>query len=327
MSDSIDSEMSDDEGVQRGYPEAMESAVPSIPTHLSADKVEGVRTMILHVSLPAGATLENLQRNHKDGYYWEPPAHVKEQIRHITTLQGRANPSEKDYEGSIQKMIIVGAEVLTENKDTPKDIAIDIPGLVPEYITDNGRHHWVIDRGHGTVSIGRNIFNPDNMLTEPMYEQLTKCNLKALKNHINLNADSNKQFALMETQGVGWKVMTNNWNNFSEYHGAIVNNNPQMFDGSVQNVSFMAKVPYALAEEIHNAIAEPIKAIENSFLDFGKFRIKMSPADGQAWNHDEGLIRETMGLDAESKEYERATESVRPISASIRLALKYMLED
>jgi hypothetical protein len=62
-------------------------------------------------------------------------------------------------------------------------------------------------------------------------------------------------------------------------------------------------------------------------VDFSKFRIKLSPANGQAWNHDEGLIRETMGLDAESKEYERTTESHRPISASVRLNLKYTLMD
>jgi hypothetical protein len=318
-----DSEISSE--IEEGYP--IESSVPSIPTHLPADKLEGVRNITLHVALPEGSTLESLQKNYKDGYYWAPPAHVLDKLRHITSMQNRANPSEKDYEGSIRKMLIVGAEVMTENRDTPKEIAIDIPGLVPEYATDTGLHNWVIDKGHGTLSIGQSIFNPDNMFTEEMYNQLAKCDLKALKNHINLGADSNKQFALMETQGVGWKVMTSNWSNFSDFHEAVVKHNPQMFDGSVQNVSFMAKVPYALAEELHNAISEPIKNIEKSLVDFSKFRIKLSPANGQAWNHDEGLIRETMGLDAESKEYERTTESHRPISASVRLNLKYTLMD
>lgn len=298
--------------------------------HLQAQDLWGVQTRIFNISLPTGVTLETLQAKHKNGVYWEMPSELKQSLRQVNKLRNRTNATDEELVGDLGKFLFLSAEVISEKSNSPKDLAVDIPGLVPTNYTSNGRHNWVIEAGNGNpVVLNENIFEPDNYFTKQMYEHEQKCDLKTLATHINLNHDPEKQIATMETQGVGWKVLTDNMaaGRFADCAAAIYENNKHVFEEGNTDRSYLAKVPYDIAEEIYEAIATPLKEIEKSYTDINTFRVRFSPADGEAWTHSAGLIQESYGFDSDSKGYEKETLANKPIQASIRLRVKYVLSD
>jgi hypothetical protein len=83
-----------EEDVQAGYPAEVEQE--STLSHLNPDEVEGVMTFFWDIGLPVGATLEYLQANHKNGYFFEIPADMKSKMRHIARANNRSNASDDD---------------------------------------------------------------------------------------------------------------------------------------------------------------------------------------------------------------------------------------
>lgn len=330
-----------DENTQYGYPQDGESQYISSSAnaeglidaegHLQVQDFEGSEMRMLDIGLPANMTLERLQREHPNGYMWEMPKELRNTMRAVQKTRNRTHATDEDLAGDLGKMLILGAEVVSERSNAPIDIGVDIPGMVP--VVNNGvdRFNWIIDAGNGnTASVGRHIFVPDNLFSKLMYKRGQRCDMATLKRHINLEADPQKRVAHMETKGVGWHILMTNLeqdnNAFMDAQDSILAMNEHIFNAGETEHSMVAKVPYHVGEQVFEAIAEQLRENEKSYVNLNNFRVCLRPANGQAWDNGDYLISESYGFDQASKGAEKATELVRPIQAKLRLQLQYVLD-
>lgn len=329
------------EDVQEGYPQQQEVEFTSSNAtisggidsdgHLQTQDLYGVMTRIFSVKTPAGATLESLATSHKEGVFWEMPADLKNMLKHVNKTQGRTTATEKDRFGALNKGLILKARVISYRSDCPKDLGVQIPGLVPTVFTDTGRFNLVIPAKCGNTVVKQDISEPDNVFSRYMYETNQKCNLKTLQNTVRLDVDPNKQHGLIATKSFPWKVLSDNLNMpqgpFEEHLEEIYQQNQHIFSNpDSQHVQY-AKVPYEVAERIHSAIAEPLKQIEASYTNFDKFRIKFTPADGRPWNDPQGLIGESAAFGAQASGFEQEANLNTPINASFQIEMKLCFDE
>lgn len=293
--------------------------------HLTSDIMYGVQTKILDVSL-TGVTLEQLAVDAKKGFVWQIPEEVKESFRHVTTLSNRANATADQREGELANGLFLEAEIISHYNDSPVRLAVDIEGLVPNCITDKGKHNWVIPSYCGEV-IKESIFSPNNIFTKFMYEHNRKCDLKTLQQHIRLDIDPTKQFAYMDSKGVGWQVLTKQMAinpEFADLGLEIKEMNKHIFDQP--EAQHLAKVPYEIGEGILEQIAAPLKEIQKSYFNFNKFAIRFSRADKEVWNSVSGLVKDANVFGNDQVAFEQEQKTNTPINAGFKLRVKYVLD-
>jgi hypothetical protein len=299
--------------------------------HVTTDDLYGVTTKIFSISTPEGATLEQLAANSKNGLFWEMPAELKTLLKQVNKSSNRSNVSEKDLEGDLGKALFLSAKVISYHSDCPKRLAVDIPGLVPTVYTSSGRHNWVIPANCQNTVIGQSIFDPDNKFTRFMYEHNQKCNLKTLERHIRFDIDHNNQVAGMDSKGIGWKVLTDNLmradSPYIDAMEGIYAKNRHIFDNPDSPFSQIAQVPMAIAREIFDEIAAPLKKIEKAYTDFNTWKVRFRPADMKAWNATEGLAKDAVVYGSDHVGLEVEAKLNTPFSAGIDLEISYILSE
>lgn len=316
-----------DDDVQPAYADA--PVMGEEQEHISADDLYGVQTKLFYLTTPDGATLEQLANSAKDGLYWDMPDELKQLLKPVNKTVDRTNVSEKDLEGDLGKALFLSAKVVSYYSDAPKRIAVDIEGLVPTVYTDTGRHNWVIPANCPNTVIGQPITEPNNIFTRHMYAHNQKCDLKTLQRHIRFDIDHNKQVCGMDSKGIGWKVLMDELNKpdciYADAIEAIYAKNQHIIDNPDSPYSQIAQVPYQIGEEVYESIAAPLRQIEKAYIDFGKWKVKFSPADKKAWNSVDGLIRDAVVLGADHAGQEAEAKLNTPFSAGILLELKYVM--
>ena len=302
--------------------------------HLQAKDLWGVQKRLLHVSMPVGSTLESLQQNHRNGVYWDLGEEFKQNMRQIVSSRNRKNAGAEERAGDTAKMLIVGAKFISHTNDSKKAFGLDIPGLVREAGDGQNMYNYIVSATMGNpCNLGIRLENPDNMFTRTMYEQKQKMDLQTLKRAINRENPANPKIALMPTNMVGWKVLVQNMEPdgaFADVAETILQMNEPIFQDIANGVErdHYAQVPIDTANVVFDAIAEPLKKFEASYVNLDEFRIKWVPADGQAWTHSNGLINETAGRGfAGGEGAEKSSEISRPINASVYLQLEYILDE
>lgn len=328
----------DNEGneVQGGYePVAFGNSAVSISGaidpdgHLQAEDLWGVQTKVFDITTPEGATLEQLAASAKNGLFWEVPDEMKKLLKQVNKSQNRTHVSDSDLDGDLNKALFVSAKVISYQSDCPKRLAVDIPGLVPTVFTSTGRHNFVIPANCGNTVIKQSIFEPDNYFTKYMYQHNQKCDLKTLAQHIRFDIDPTKQYAAMNTHGVGWKVLLDNLSNpegpFAGAYDAIMAKNEAILSNLDSPYSQLAQVPYQVAQAVYDSIAAPLKEIEKAYVDFENWKVRFAPANKEAWNSVNGLIKEAsvFGNDASSAEVEAKLHT--PFHAGLQVEIKYVL--
>ena len=336
---------SDNEDVQYGYPagEERDYVFRSESTatveglideegHLQTKDLWGVQQRLLTISLPAGTTLEDLQRNHRNGIYWDMSEEFKQQMRQIATSRNRKNAGPEDRVGNTGKMLIVGAKFMNHTSDCKKAFGLDIPGLVPEAGDGKRMFNYIVTPTNGNPCVmNAELSNPSDMMTRSMYEQKQKFDLATLKKAINLENPADPKTALMPTNNIGWKVLLKNMGEggyFEDVADTVVRLNPSYFEQRVDpDEVHYAKVPVDVAKDVFKAIAKPLEDLEKCYVNLDEFRIKWVPVDGNAWTHAAGLINETAGQGFASEGAEKTAEISRPINAYVHVMLSYIMDE
>jgi hypothetical protein len=293
-------------------------------THMTKDDLFGVQTKTFNVSLD-GNTLEQLKTNAKDGYLWNIPEELKTLLRHIKKTKNRDNVTSEDLEGNLGKALFLGAKVKSHRSTAPIAIAMNVPGLVPQTFTKNGVHCHVIPANVPYTVLNKDIFSPKNIFNEYMYKHNKKCDMTTLNQHIKLDHDKEKKTALMDSRGVGWKVLMDNieGQDYEDVYEDIMSTNAHIIEGSTK--SRWAEVPYQTALEIYDAIAAPLKEIEQSYTDMNGFAIKLSREDGREWNDMNGLTIDSHVHGEESVGYEKEQKIHTPFQVDVELEVEYIL--
>lgn len=331
------------EDVQDGYPtlsqEPIEFAASNATIaggidadgHLQAQDLHGVMTRVFDIHTPPGATLETLAKDNKEGIFWEMPTELKNALRHVNKMQGRATASDKDRFGSLNKGLILKAQVISYHNNSPKRLGLEIPGLVPTYFTNTGRFNFVIPARCNNTVVKQDISEADNVFTRWMYETNQKCNMRILNNNIRLDVDPHKQDALIATKSLPWKSLCDNLNipqgPFEAYAEEIFAKNPHIFNNPDSQHIQYATVPYVVAERLREAIAEPLQRIEAAYTNFDTFKVKIVPADGKPWNDSTGLVGESAVFGAHATGFEEDAHLNTPIDAGCQLELKLCFDE
>jgi len=327
-----------EDSIQEGYPQELTFAESNASFiggiddegHLKVDDMYGVQTKTFFIRTPPGATLESLQANHKDGYFWNISPQISGYLRHVGKSVGRKDASEKDRHGVLSKALLLAADILHFQSNCPKDLSIDAPGLVPSYISETGRHTFVIP-AHSNGVINQNICQPDNLITKDAYEKNEICSVKTLQNAIRFDIDPNKQTAHITTNTFPFQILCNNMNDpngaYYDIAEAIYAKNKQVFSELSNPGHKMVVVPAEIGKNLYDTLAQPLKDLEKRYVDLGNYKVKISPADGKAWNHVDGLIGESAVFGAESTGFEREQKLNTPISAYAAIQIKYVLAE
>lgn len=325
-----------EDGIQEGYPQDLTFAESNASFmggiddegHLKVEDMYGVQTKTFFIRTPAGATLESLQAQHKDGYYWNISSQITGYLRHVGKSVDRKNASDKDMHGVLSKGLLLSADVLHFQSNCPKDLSVDLPGLVPTYISENGRHNFIIP-AYGNGVINQNICQPSNLITEMEYSRNEKCDEVALKSAIRFDIDPSKQTAHIATNTFPFQILRDNMDKangaYTEVAEAIYAKNRQVFSELNTPGHKTVIVPAEIGKHLYESLAAPIKDMEKRYVDLGNYKVKLSPADGKAWNHVDGLIGESSVFGADSTGFEKEHKLNTPISAYAAIQIKYVL--
>lgn len=300
--------------------------------HLNAGDLWGVQKKTFYIRTPEGATLEQLAAgNGRNGVAWELPNEMKRLLRQVNKTTNRSHVTDKDLDGSINKALFLAAKVLWMQNSSPKPIGLRIPGLVGNMMTETTNFNWVIPGDCPVTVINQSIMDPNNIFTRRMYEHNSKCDLKTLERHIMRNIDPSKMFMGMDTKGIGWKVLLDNMRipgtEYAAAADAIIAKNQHYFKNPDSVEGQIVKVPYEIGESIYDAIAEPLREIEKSYIDFAKWRPTFHPVDGHAWNSQTGLAKDAAVFGADHVGFEVETKLNTPFTAGIALEIEYVLGD
>jgi len=298
--------------------------------HIQAQELWGVQKRTFRMETPEDMTLEKLSACAKNGYLWQMPAEQKLFLKQVGKMTNRSEVSDKDLHGDLDKALFLSAKIVGFWNDSPKPIALDIGGLMPTVHTSTGRHTYVINPTGGAFTvINKNIMEPDNVFTKHMYSHNQKCNLNTLKKQIRLDHDPEKQVALMESLGVGWKVLLDNLRTedspFASALDTIYTKNRHIIEQPDLEHSQLAVVPYQIAQQVYEAIAAPLKEIERSYINFSSWKVKFSPANKQAWNSISGLAKDSVVYGVDSAEVEVQNKLNTPFSSGVEVELEYIL--
>jgi len=315
--------------VQFSPSQALVSGTIDPDGHLQAEELWGVQTKRFFITMPEGATLEKLAASAKNGVSWEVPQEMKRLLRQVNKSQNRSTVSDSDLDGSLNKGLFVNAKVVSYTSDCPKTLALDIPGLVPTVYTNRNRHNFVLPANCGHNVCDRTIFEPDNYFTRYMYAHNQKCDLSTLDQQVRFDVDPSKQYAVINSHSVAWKVVCDNLSNpesqIAHAADAIWAKNEHILTNPDHANAQLAQVPTDVARLVYDSIAAPLKKIEESYTDLDNWRPKFSPANGEAWNSINGLVKDSTVFGTDSSAFETESKLNTPIHASVEVELSYVL--
>jgi hypothetical protein len=324
--------------IQDGYPQELTFAESNASFaggideegHLKVDDLYGVQKKTFYIKTPAGCTLEDLAANHKNGVFWQVPAEMRTFLKHVGRSTNRKDATGKDTYGELAKGLILNAQVISYHSTCPKDLAVDLPGLVPTYFSDTGRHNFVIPANSPNTVVKQNICEPDNLFTKQMYEKNQICSMKTLQSAIRFDIDPNKQTAHIATKTFPFKILCDNMGEtgaFAEFAEPIVAKNKQVFLEAEMPGHQLVTVPAEIGKALFEKLAAPLKEIQKGYVDLNTYKARFTPVDGKAWNDVSGLIGESAVFGAQSAGFEVDHKLQTPFSAAMALEFEYVLND
>lgn len=291
------------------------------PAHLQAAQMYGVQTKIFTPRVQG--SLEQLASDPSKAT-WKLSPELQKLLRQVKTTKNRSKAGEEEFVGDISKAVILECTILQERNDYPVPIAVNIPYMVPQVYDSDIRCNWLIEKETPTTNVNRPLFEPDSLFTQHMYDKLEKLDLESLNNEIRFEKDPKATHALMDPNGFAWKILMKNVykGNFPGIEHKLIETHEDVARG---NGHVFVKVPVEVARDIHAALAEPLKEIEDSFVDMRKLTCTFQRADNQHWNSIQGLLGAHATLDEDSKHQMKATNLENEYSASVKLLIKYIV--
>lgn len=283
--------------------------------HLKEDDLYGVKTITFVASITA--SMEDLQ-NHKHKAVWTLPPEAHKFLQTVTTDVNRTNASKEHLTGDPSRSVVVGATIKAVRNEFPKDIGLNLKGLVPRELTGNGAHNYVIFANQAPEHVDVSIFEPDSLFDEEKYVKYSKLTPEALKSQI-VFSEHDKTHCDVYLGTLAYDLLIKNAR-LGAYDDAATNQLAEMHSAVAGN-DFLRKiqVPIEIGKELFDAVKAPLDQIEKSFTDLRNTSVRFAPVDGQAWNAFTTLVGDAVGQDSSDaralNDYELTT--VRRCSAKI----------
>lgn len=295
----------------------------TVDSHIrEKDLSYGLQTKILNMTFTG--SLEDIASNSGKAV-WKISDNQQDRMKQVTALTNRSKVDKSALEGDLSKAVLVHAQLLQERNDFPVQLGLHIEGLVPKVHTANDVYNWVFEPNTATTMVGQDIFEPDNVFAQQMYESLEKLDTASLKQQIRFDVDPTGKTAMFDPNGYAWKVLAR-----SVKQGVFPGFEDHFYDicdqvRSTGEFGFGARVPTEIAREVYDAIEAKLKNIESSFTDLRKLHSRIERTDGEPWNSHTGLIGEAASLDSDSKGMCKSNAIQSIYTASAKVLIKYFV--
>lgn len=289
--------------------------------HMQAEELWGVQTRIFDISINASMTELSKTSNKA---IWSVGSNMHSDLQNVIASRNRDKATHADREGDLRRCIILNAQVVEQRNDAPVKVGIRINHLMNRLITDKGAYNWTI-RAHtptsGVSKVQGHIFEPTNIFTKTMYKDLDRMDLHSLDREIKI--DEKDKEASISTQGIAWHILGKNVDNgmFEDWENEFY----RMEASLQQTQARRTFIPYEIAKELKEAMAEPVMQIEKSFVDLSNLQATFFRADGDPWNSVTGLVGESAYLGEDSQDQERSHNLTKINEIGIKLRMDYIL--
>lgn len=286
--------------------------------HLKKDELWGVltKTFVATVS----GSLEEFANNPEKAV-WTLPPDAQRFLQKVTANQGRTTATETI--GDLSRTILLDAKVTGVRNEFPCDIGFDLQGLVPNQLTNVGRHNYVVFGNQQPISVNDDFFEPDSLFNQMDYEKYGKLTPDRVAKEITFN-DHDPDFSDIRVGGIAWDLLLKNALN-DHYEKDVADEllkvNSQLH---LNPLTRKVQVPTDIARELYDGIMAPLNQMDKSFVDMRRFQARFMRADGQAWNSFSGLVGDSIGLDAQDGDAVSHHQLVKENRCSVKFQLSYV---
>lgn len=295
-----------------------QSEADDVQRHIRSDDLMGVQSKILHIEFVS--SLEDLAKNSSKSV-WRLNPDMLQNLRHIKTTQSRSKAGKDDLVGDLTKTVLLHAEIIEQKCEAPCAIGYDIPGIMPTVLTSGGRFAWVTPPCTETTLTEKTVFEPDSVLTKHMYATLSKCDINTINQEIKFDGDSD--MAQIKSSGVASAILQDNlmqgyWEGADGLYEDV---NQQLHAGRR-----WLEVPTPFAREIHDHLTSEIQPMEESFVNFKDFQVRIKRADGQPWNSYQNMAGRISSIGGEVEDQHSISNATLSTSyyMSIKLKIDYV---
>lgn len=288
--------------------------------HLTVDQFSKAQTSFLDIEFCGSP--EEFQSG-KASRIWKLQPQVTRHFKQITTISNRKNATTKDVAGNLNRCIPLAMTVLQQQNTLPFPVNVDIEGVLPLNLSKYGRANWRIPPDTATMRVKQPIFEPNNIITEWMYNNWRECSVESLADDIKHFREQG--YSTINVDSLPYVVLVKNlsdhrWDDLkpaSEHAQAIIN------AALTQKV---VSVRPEIAEEIESALREPLSKMAESFVDLENFTAQMSRGDGQpAFNSFKGIHGELVGSEIDEGHALRSAMLSKRGCVSIKVKFDYVL--
>lgn len=264
--------------------------------NLAADDYADRRHFVKVHAKIAGSLSEFASGNAKTTWSVDPEhAEMFKSVAGINTETGEVH-----LQGSPDKGVLRNATIVAVKNTTPKDVGVNITGVLGTTRTGPKAFADVIMAGTPATYVNSSVFIPSNPVTRQMIEQHENPELDAqnevFRNERNGLTKVDNQSVIMDT----------------------IRANRERYEVNGPLPGPMVETQVYLKNEFVDKVIADIEAYKKvNFIDFSTFKITFEPADGTAWDSLEGVSM-PIGGNIEHAQAE-ALESTREVGIQVLL--------
>ena len=283
--------------------------------HLQMEDLYGVQTRYFDIAIDA--SLSDCAKNQNNAI-WKLNPEFATFMKEVIVNKNRSNASEDDMAGNIEHMIPLACTIVEVHNEHDVPIGINIPGLVPNTISNHGRYAWTLQPRTPPTQVEYKLSEPDNFLTQRMYSNWRKCDIDQLNREIQFSTDPQEKYAVMRTDGLAYEVLMD-----AIMDGKFGNSLNHNAISEAAQISRRVEIDEDIARKVYNSIETPLKDIEKRFMNLKDFQVRFSRADGKPFDSPHGLVGSPInGVSTQFLDtHFRFTKKL----AGIRLKLEYVL--
>lgn len=271
---------------------------PEEEEHVEEKSLFGVQKRILVFRVKG--SLEQLNR-HKGLTRRRLNERAHRHMKQVTSMTGRANPTDENTSGNLDRIIPLGARVVHKTNPYPKAMGyrFNQSVFVPETLTDDGKRFTGIIEAHQSPSdSNQSIFSPNNIFARRMLEKWERCDVEALEEEFIFKKVNGKEMCLV-------RVLDGPGLNRPSVAIDLLRTNAKLFPGiSATRLmrNRLESMPYSeldpkVGKQLYDYMAGEIEKIKASFISVNDLSMSFHTADGQDWNTFTNLVGEAAALE------------------------------
>lgn len=249
--------------------------------HLQMEDMYGVQTRFFDITWDA--SLAECAQNNNNAL-WKLNPELAEFMKQIVTTSDRDKADVSDRAGNLENIIPLAATIVEIHNEHEVPIGINIPGFVPNTITNNGRFLWTIQPRTAPTQVNYKVLEPSNFFTQHMYENWRKCDIAQLDREIKFSKDE-PAVATMRTDGLAFDVLIDAI--MAKRFGPTLN--AEAIKDAAQ-YSRWVEIDSDIARKVYDSIHAPLKDIKQRFMNGKDFHARMTRADGRPFDSPHGLV-------------------------------------